>query len=107
VEGQDRIDDGKSGKNLEKSPEVAAKASRRRFTAWRAPQKLIHLLRRFTSHFGQRRLSMTSKIKRRSPEQIVRAIQEGEAMLAGEKPLAEVLQKLEISEATWLRWKNQ
>jgi hypothetical protein len=50
---------------------------------------------------------MTSKIKRRSPEQIVRAIQEGEAMLAGEKPLAEVLQKLEISEATWLRWKNQ
>ncbi len=50
---------------------------------------------------------MTSKRKRRSPEQIVRAIQEGEAMLAGEKPLAEVLQKLEISEATWLRWKNQ
>jgi hypothetical protein len=50
---------------------------------------------------------MSSKRKRRSPEQIVRAIQEGEAMLAGEKPLAEVLQKLEISEATWLRWKNQ
>jgi hypothetical protein len=50
---------------------------------------------------------MTSKRKRRSPEQIVRAIQEGEAMLAGKKPLAEVLQKLEISEATWLRWKNQ
>lgn len=50
---------------------------------------------------------MTSKRKRRSPEQIVRAIREGEAMLAAEKPLAEVLQKLEISEATWLRWKNQ
>lgn len=50
---------------------------------------------------------MTSKRKRRSPEQIVRALQEGEAMLAAEKQLSDVLQKLEISEATWLRWKNQ
>jgi transposase-like protein len=50
---------------------------------------------------------MTKKRKRRSPEQIVRAIQEGEAMLAGGKSLAEVLQQLEVSEPTWNRWKSQ
>lgn len=44
-----------------------------------------------------RRLSMTRRQKRRSPEQIVRALQEGEAMLAGGKTVAEVIQKLELS----------
>jgi len=50
---------------------------------------------------------MTRRQKRRSPEQIVRALQEGEAMLAGGKTVAEVIQKLEVSEGTWIRWKNQ
>ena len=50
---------------------------------------------------------MTNNRKRRNPEQIVRAIQEGESMLAAGQSTAAVCQKLEISEATWLRWKKQ
>ncbi len=50
---------------------------------------------------------MTNKRKRRKPEQIVKAIQEGEAMLASGKTEAEVFQALEISVATWERWKKQ
>lgn len=45
--------------------------------------------------------------RRRQPEQVVKALQEGEAMLAAGKALAEVQQKLEISEATWMRWRKQ
>ncbi|WP_145301935.1 IS3 family transposase [Crateriforma conspicua] len=45
--------------------------------------------------------------KRRKPEQIVKAIAEGEAMLAAGKSLAEVYQKLGIVESTWMRWKKQ
>ncbi len=50
---------------------------------------------------------MTNKRKRRKPEQIVKAIQEGEAMLAAGKSEAEVLQHLAISVTTWERWKKQ
>ena len=50
---------------------------------------------------------MTKKRKRRKPEQIVKLLQEGEAMLAAGKSAAEVYQKLEICEATWTRWKKQ
>ena len=50
---------------------------------------------------------MTKKRRRRKPEQIVRAIQEGEAMLAAGKTEAEVFQTLEVSAATWGRWKQQ
>lgn len=50
---------------------------------------------------------MTKKRRRRKPEQIVRLLQEGEAMIAGGKTTAEVYQKLEVSEATWQRWKQQ
>ena len=50
---------------------------------------------------------MTKKRKRRKPEQIVRLLQEGEAMLAGGKQHAEVYQKLEITESTWQRWQKQ
>ena len=49
---------------------------------------------------------MTKKRRRRKPEQIVRAIQEGEAMLSAGKSEAEVFQALEISSATWDRWKK-
>ena len=48
---------------------------------------------------------MTRKRKRRKPEQIVKALQEGEAMLSAGKTEAEVFQKLEITESTWARWK--
>ena len=47
---------------------------------------------------------MTKKRKRRRPEQIVKLLQEGEAMLAAGKTLAEVYQKLEITESTKLSW---
>ncbi len=50
---------------------------------------------------------MTNKRKRRKPEQIVKAIQEGEAMLAAGKSEAEVLQHLTIRVTTWERWKKQ
>lgn len=50
---------------------------------------------------------MTKKRKRRKPEQIVRLLREGEAMLATGKHLAEVYQKLEITESTWQRWQKQ
>lgn len=50
---------------------------------------------------------MTKKRKRRKPEQIVKAIQEGEAMMAAGKTEAEVFQALEISVATWERCKKQ
>ena len=50
---------------------------------------------------------MTKKRKRRNPEQIVRLLQEGEAMLAAGKQLAEVYQKCEITESTWQRWQKQ
>ena len=49
---------------------------------------------------------MTKKRKRRKPEQIVKAIQEGEAMMAAGKTEAEVFQTLEISVTTWERWKK-
>ena len=50
---------------------------------------------------------MTKKRKRRKPEQFVRLLQEGEAMLAAGKQVAEVFQKLEITESTWQRWQKQ
>ena len=50
---------------------------------------------------------MSKKRRRRSPEQIIRCLQEGEAMLSGGRSVAEVYQKLEITESTWFRWKKQ
>lgn len=45
--------------------------------------------------------------KRHTPEQIVKKLRDGEAMLNAGQELASVLQKLEVSEATWHRWRNQ
>ena len=50
---------------------------------------------------------MSSKRKRRKPEQVIRCLAEGESMLAAGKPAAEVYQKLGIAESTWMRWKQQ
>jgi putative transposase len=51
---------------------------------------------------------MTGKRRRRhGPEEIVRKLRDAEAMLNAGKDVAAVLQVLEISEATYLRWRNQ
>ena len=47
------------------------------------------------------------KGKKHSPEQIVRKLQEADAMLAVGKPLGQVCQTLEVSEQTFHRWRNQ
>jgi putative transposase len=50
---------------------------------------------------------MSKKRKRHNPEEIVRKLRDAEAMLNAGKDLAAVLQGLEISEATYHRWRNQ
>jgi len=49
----------------------------------------------------------TKRRKRHSPEQIVRKLRDADAMLNAGQDQAAVLQALEISEATLLRWRNQ
>ena len=45
--------------------------------------------------------------RRHSPEQIVKKLRDADAMMNAGKDLAAVLQALEISEATYHRWRNQ
>jgi putative transposase len=45
--------------------------------------------------------------KRHTPEQTVRKLRDADAMLNAGKELAVVLQTLEVSEATFHRWRNQ
>jgi putative transposase len=45
--------------------------------------------------------------KRHGPEQIVRKLRDADAMLNAARNVAAVLQALEVSEATYLRWRNQ
>lgn len=45
--------------------------------------------------------------KRHNPEQVVRKLRDADAMLNAGKDLASVLQALEISESSYLRWRNQ
>lgn len=47
------------------------------------------------------------KRHRHTPEQVVRKLREGDRLLNDGKDLTEVLRTLEISEATWNRWRNQ
>ena len=47
------------------------------------------------------------KRHRHTPEQAVRKVREGERLLNDGKDLAEILRRLEISEATWNRWRAQ
>jgi putative transposase len=49
----------------------------------------------------------TKRRKRHSPEQIVRKLRDADAMLNAGKDLAAVLQALEVSEATYARWRSQ
>ena len=49
----------------------------------------------------------TRRRKRHSPEQIVTKLRDADAMLNSGKDLAAVLQALEVSEATYVRWRAQ
>jgi putative transposase len=49
----------------------------------------------------------TKRRKRHSPEQIVRKLRDADAMLDAGKDLAAVPQALEVSEATFHRWRAQ
>lgn len=50
---------------------------------------------------------MSKKRRRHSPEQIVKKLRDADAMLAAGKSVGEVLQALEVSEATLSRWRSQ
>jgi putative transposase len=45
------------------------------------------------------------KRHRHTPEQVVRKLREGERLLNVGQDLTEVLRRLEVSEATWNRWR--
>ncbi len=47
------------------------------------------------------------KRKRHRPEQIIRKLRDAEADLGAGLPLAQVIQKLGVSEQTYYRWRNQ
>lgn len=49
----------------------------------------------------------TKRRKRHSPEQIVRKLRDADAMLNAGQDIAAVLQSLEVSEATYHRWRLQ
>ena len=49
----------------------------------------------------------TKRRKRHQPEEIVRKLRDADAMLNAAQDQAAVLQSLEVSEATLLRWRNQ
>jgi transposase-like protein len=50
---------------------------------------------------------LSKKRTRHSPEQVVKKLRDTDAMLAAGKSVGEVLQVLEISEATLSRWRSQ
>ncbi len=45
--------------------------------------------------------------KRHAPQQIVEKLRDADVMLAAGKPIDAVCQALEVSEATFHRWRNQ
>jgi putative transposase len=47
------------------------------------------------------------KRKRHGPDQIVQKLQDADRLFNAGKSLGEVLQALEVSEATYHRWRNQ
>jgi transposase-like protein len=50
---------------------------------------------------------MKKRNKRHRPEQIVKKLRDAEVMLNGGKRIEEVLKTLEVSKATFHRWRNQ
>jgi putative transposase len=51
--------------------------------------------------------SSNNRRKRHTPEQVIAKLREAEAMLAGGKKLAQVCQRLEVSEPTYHRWRER
>ena len=49
----------------------------------------------------------TKRRKRHNPEQVVRKLRDADAMLNSGKDLAAVLQALEVSESTYIRWRSE
>lgn len=47
------------------------------------------------------------KVKRHTPEQVIRKLRQAEVLLAEGKSVAEVARALEVSEPTFARWRNQ
>jgi transposase-like protein len=45
--------------------------------------------------------------KKHKPEQIIAKLREAEALLAGGMSMGQICQKLEVSEGTFNRWRNQ
>jgi transposase-like protein len=45
--------------------------------------------------------------RRHSPDQILAKLRDADVMLADGQPLAEISKKLEVSEQTYHRWRNQ
>ncbi|EAQ80594.1 ISDet3, transposase orfA [Blastopirellula marina DSM 3645] len=50
---------------------------------------------------------MSKKRRRHSAEQIIKKLRDADAMVAAGKSVGEVLQALEVSEATLSRWRSQ
>ena len=50
---------------------------------------------------------MTNKRKRHKPDQVVAKLKDADALLSVGQSLAQVLQKLEITESTYHRWRTQ
>ena len=50
---------------------------------------------------------MNKKRRRHTAEQIIKKLRDADAMLAADKSVGEVLQALEVSEATLSRWRSQ
>lgn len=50
---------------------------------------------------------MSKRRKRHSAEQIVRKLRDADAMLNAGQDVSVILQSLEVSEATYHRWRNQ
>lgn len=48
-----------------------------------------------------------SRRRRRTPEQIIRKIAEGQKLLAGGMTVEELCRQFTIAESTWARWLNQ
>ena len=47
------------------------------------------------------------KRKKHSPDQIIAKLREADALLGGGATIAQVCQKIEVSEQTFHRWRNQ
>jgi transposase len=56
---------------------------------------------------GRRIIEVTRQRRRHTPEQVIRKLREAERMLSEGRELAEVAKALEVSEATYHRWRNQ